>query len=73
MRAFCSTKWTGDAKERVTRTFDLIRLEDGFPRIYDAFVRAVVIEVCGEGNFSHFHKGVRHEQDHGHRYDAAKA
>jgi hypothetical protein len=33
-----------DAKDRVTRAFDLIRLEDGFPRVYDAFVRAVEIE-----------------------------
>jgi hypothetical protein len=33
-----------DAKYRVCRTFDLIRMEDGFPRVYDAFVRAVEIE-----------------------------
>jgi hypothetical protein len=33
-----------DRKHNVVRTFDLIRLEDGFPRVYDAFVQAVEIE-----------------------------
>jgi hypothetical protein len=56
-----------DQKDRVTRAFDLIRLEDGFPRVYDAFVQAVVIEAERAAlNETLTKLERRYEQDHGH-------
>lgn len=46
MMKFTSARFLFDAmdtdqKDRVMRTFDLIRLETGFPNVRDAFVQAV--------------------------------
>jgi hypothetical protein len=46
MMTFTSARFLFDAmsadqKDRVMRTFDLIRLETGYPNVRDAFVQAV--------------------------------
>jgi hypothetical protein len=54
MMTFTSARFLFDAmnadqKDRVMRTFDLIRLETGFPNVRDAFVQAVDDEATATG------------------------